>query len=703
MSAVAGNDADKYKVKNFYLEDGTYTEITINDEPPSALLSKDIVERILDADSASLEDLPIDEELFLSKAESINQILHDGAINKSRRAKVMSALLLSLIGGHEPDLDADTIMLINDINNRVESALRSEGKPEFTDQIELTPPASEDNYEKFRIAVVRTIRELKDLNIRSAMNSSTDVLGEFYEVFLKYGNGAKEIGIVLTPRHVTRFAAEVLDVNHNDIVYDPASGSGGFLVAAFDRVRRNSNEAQIDRFKEKKLFGIDQEPSVLALAVVNMIFRGDGKNNLQEFNCFHRHLTKATDGGVETAQYVKDSESHDPPVTKLLMNPPFSLNDPDEKAHSFVERALGEMEDGGILFAVMPYSSMVKQQQYKRFRNHLLDDHTLLSVITFPPDLFYPVSTETVGLFVKKGTSHPDNQNVLWIRAMQDGRVKSKGKRLPKEGQQNDFEDIEPLVRAFLKSPDIDVASKPNFQTATPIDFSDTKVDLVPEEYLPRAEPSTDELQGRVHRYLEQLLGNLMLYIDDFDSGVFSQGYGSGTSSANIGDPARFETFELSSLFDINSGDHHVATNLPEGSIPLISGGDERNGITKPESELIYCDVPDGERYKNKLTVSHKGQPLTTKFHPYEFAAKDDAGILTPKQPMQTQTLLYVANVIERDRWRYSYGRNCYQDRLRRLTIELPVTKSGKLDQGYMSSIVEASTYWPILSGYMNS
>ena len=37
------------------------------------------------------------------------------------------------------------------------------------------------------------------------MRSGKDVLGKFYEVFLKYGNGAKEIGIVLTPRHITRF------------------------------------------------------------------------------------------------------------------------------------------------------------------------------------------------------------------------------------------------------------------------------------------------------------------------------------------------------------------------------------------------------------------------------------------------------------------------------------------------------------------
>jgi hypothetical protein len=44
-------------------------------------------------------------------------------------------------------------------------------------------------------AIVRTVQELHLLNIRSAMNSGTDLLGKFYEVFLKYGNGAKEISI----------------------------------------------------------------------------------------------------------------------------------------------------------------------------------------------------------------------------------------------------------------------------------------------------------------------------------------------------------------------------------------------------------------------------------------------------------------------------------------------------------------------------
>ena len=75
---------------------------------------------------------------------------------------------------------------------------------------------------------MNSIQELHNLNIKSAMNSGDDWLGTFYEVFLKYASWAKDLGIVLTPRHLTRWAADVMDVRDNDIVYDPTSGTGGF-------------------------------------------------------------------------------------------------------------------------------------------------------------------------------------------------------------------------------------------------------------------------------------------------------------------------------------------------------------------------------------------------------------------------------------------------------------------------------------------
>ena len=45
------------------------------------------------------------------------------------------------------------------------------------------------------------------------------------------------MGIVLTPRHITKFAAEVVGVGAHDVIYDPTCGTGGFLVAALDKVR----------------------------------------------------------------------------------------------------------------------------------------------------------------------------------------------------------------------------------------------------------------------------------------------------------------------------------------------------------------------------------------------------------------------------------------------------------------------------------
>ena len=122
------------------------------------------------------------------------------------------------------------------------------------------------------------------------MNSGTDILGNFYEVFLKYGNGAKDIGIVLTPRHITSLFAHVINVNHKDFVYDPTCGTGGFLVAVFDRVRAISSEEDTEVFKKNQIFGIEQQGKVASLAIVNMIFRGDGKTNIVDNNCLSQYL-----------------------------------------------------------------------------------------------------------------------------------------------------------------------------------------------------------------------------------------------------------------------------------------------------------------------------------------------------------------------------------------------------------------------------
>ena len=214
---------------------------------------------------------------------SINENLHKNSINKDYRARFISAILLAMSDGQDIDVSKNTIELIAIINTRVNSILKRHNKIEFAKFIKIDEPSNEDNHSKIKDAIVYTYQELLGLNIRSAMKSGKDILGKFYEVFLKYGNGAKEIGIVLTPRHITRFAASILDINAHDFVLDPACGTGGFLVAAFDEVRRkNPTKKEFDNFKNNGLYGIEEQDPIISLAIVNMIFRGDGKNNMVE-------------------------------------------------------------------------------------------------------------------------------------------------------------------------------------------------------------------------------------------------------------------------------------------------------------------------------------------------------------------------------------------------------------------------------------
>ena len=98
------------------------------------------------------------------------------------------------------------------------------------------------------------------------MKSGADWLGTFYEVFLKYARWAQDLGIVLTPRHITRFAARVqFGIGPHDIVFDPTCGTGGFLVAAFEEVKRLSSPEKIEEFKRNSVFGLEQDDGIAAL------------------------------------------------------------------------------------------------------------------------------------------------------------------------------------------------------------------------------------------------------------------------------------------------------------------------------------------------------------------------------------------------------------------------------------------------------
>ena len=287
ISGVAGNEIDSFLVRTKYFNGQRFVPVTLNGIEATGLLAQPDLLRILETDNADIGEPQIDERLFINRAEHINQTLHLGAVIPHQRANIMEALLLSTMAQTSPNIDERRpVVLINDINGRVQSILRDQGKPEFYDYVKINLPSNADNHAKLRQALVDTIQELNNLNIRSAMASGADWLGTFFDIFLRYASWAKSLGIVLTPHHLTKWAADVMDIQANDILYDPTCGTGGFLVAAFNQVKQRSNPAQLSRFKQHSVFGVEDAPEIAVLAVGNMIFRGDGKNNIREGDCF---------------------------------------------------------------------------------------------------------------------------------------------------------------------------------------------------------------------------------------------------------------------------------------------------------------------------------------------------------------------------------------------------------------------------------
>lgn len=530
ISGVAGNDTTGYLVRTQLRTKDRWETVTINGQPATALLTPSQVETIIRQGNPHIKDYVPPPKLFLHTAERINETLHRGGINKNERAKVMASLLLSVVDEPGPNVDADLPVLIEEIGARAKHVLKKSGKSEFAPFITIIPPTNSDNHVKYKQALVQTLQELRNLNIKSAMNSSTDILGQFYEVFLKYGNGAKEIGIVLTPRHVTRFAVEAVGVSSRDVVLDPACGTGGFLVAAFDHVRRTSTPTQIEQFRLHNLFGIEDEASVAVLAIVNMIFRGDGRNHIVEGNCFSTNLTRHTIDGHPSAKYSKaPPKPGEEAVTRVLMNPPFAKGD-DAKEYLFVKRALGLMDHGGILFALLPLGAMFREGDEQVWRkNDLLGDNTLLAVVSLPEKLFVPAASKQVlAVIVKKGFPHPKGQPVFWARVSHDGNIVVKNRRLPAaeftppRSEPNQLDTILPNLRTFVASPGSIQVNEPELCITAPVDFADPLLELIPEAYIESRVPSLAELHEAVDDLARQTVSYLVRFRKEDEAGAFS-------------------------------------------------------------------------------------------------------------------------------------------------------------------------------------
>lgn len=238
-----------------------------------------------------------------------------------------------------------------------------------------------------------------------------DVVGQFYGEFLKYTGGDKKaLGIVLTPRHVTDLFSRLANVKKTDTVLDICTGTGGFLVSAMHHMMRQAVTAEEkERIKQHGLIGVEQQPSMFALAASNMILRGDGKANLHQGSCFDDAITKA----------VKEYKCN-----VGMINPPYSQGDEGLHELVFVKQMLDSLVSGGTGVVIVPMSCAIAPHP---MREELMRFHTLEAVMSMPTDLFYPVGTVTCIMIWTAGVPHNVSDKKTWFGYWKDdGFMKTK-------------------------------------------------------------------------------------------------------------------------------------------------------------------------------------------------------------------------------------------------------------------------------------
>ncbi len=259
-----------------------------------------------------------------------------------------------------------------------------------------------NNYMKSGTLIRQVINKLDEIDF----NSSEDkhLFGEIYETILKELQSAGHSGEFYTPRAITQFVTEMVDPKLGERVFDPACGTGGFLVNAIEHIRKGEVKSIEDRIVlQHSIKGIELKPLPHMLATTNLILHDIEVPDIVYDDALSRELTSITQ---------KDR------VDCILANPPFGgtvsdgmeTNFPSsyrtkESADLFLILMIQYLKNGGRAGIVLPDGSLTGDGVKARIREKLLTDCTLHTIVRLPNSVFQPyASVATNLLFFTKGT-----------------------------------------------------------------------------------------------------------------------------------------------------------------------------------------------------------------------------------------------------------------------------------------------------------
>lgn len=262
---------------------------------------------------------------------------------------------------------------------------------------------------------------------------ASDVKGAIYEEMLKeYAEDTKSgAGQYFTPRALINTMVKCLRPEPDKTICDPACGTGGFLLSAYDYISNpdnySLNKEQKKALKFDTFFGVELVPATYRLCLMNLFLHGIGDINSSTLP-------------VER----KDSLLNKPSQTfdYVLANPPFGRkssltftneNDEEEsedlvynrsdfwtttsnKQLNFVQHIYSILKTTGRAAVVVPDNVLFEDGAGDTVRKNLLEKVNLHTILRLPTGIFYkPGVKANVIFFDNKLPSNDWQTQELWV------------------------------------------------------------------------------------------------------------------------------------------------------------------------------------------------------------------------------------------------------------------------------------------------
>ena len=250
------------------------------------------------------------------------------------------------------------------------------------------------------------------------LNAESDIKGDAFEYFLKNSvSVGTDLGEYFTPRHIVKLIVELVDPKFGDKVYDPACGTGGFLIEAFRNIKNKCKQTKenIKILKEDTIYG--REISGTAkIAKMNMIIIGDGHNNIQQMDSLKSPVKSEYNVVLANFPFSQTTD-----YSSL-----YGFNSEDANP-VFMKHIIDSMVDGGTAGVVVPEGLLFDENaEYIKIRRIILEQCNLIAVIKLHEFVFKPYTGQPTSILIfQKGKQ---TKKVWFFDVKEDGFKKSGSK-----------------------------------------------------------------------------------------------------------------------------------------------------------------------------------------------------------------------------------------------------------------------------------